>query len=219
MNFKQKSIIKQIISDAESEFLIEFLDFFLDKGLGSVSKYETDIFIFYLIEKYQKQKGKKLTNFELSSLLKISERKIKNLKLEVGIRYSSNEEDDELSSWLKLLELISEGFLEFESAEKIILTIEDPYLLRFIEHNLKISKQPSTDYSFNSERVKLKVSSLKILLKKAAEALNMVNGKSKAEQTLKSAIRKNYGEEAIKVLFSILKDTIPGLITGVKLTS
>jgi hypothetical protein len=218
MNFKQKTIIEQIICDAESEFLIELLDFFLDKGLGSVSKYETDIFIFYLIDKYQKERGKKLTNFELSSLLKISERKIKNLKLEVGIRYSSNEDDDELSSWLKLLELISEGFLEFESAEKIILTIEDPYLLRFIEHNLKISKQPSTDYSFNSERVKLKVSSLKILLKKAAEALNMVNGKSKAEQTLKSAIRKNYGEEAIKVLFSILKDTVPGLITRVKLT-
>jgi hypothetical protein len=218
MNFKQKSIIKQIITGAESEFLSEFLDFFLDKGLGSVSKHETDIFFFYLIDKYQKGRVEKLTNFELSSLLKISERKIKNLKLEVGIRYSSNDDDDELSSWLKLLELISEGFLEFESAEKIILTIEDPYLLRFIEHNLKISKQPSTDYSFNSERVKLKVSSLKILLKKAAEALNMVNGKSKAEQTLKSAIRKNYGEEAIKVLFSILKDTIPGLITGVKLT-
>jgi len=218
MNFKQKTIIKQIISDAESEFVFELLDFFLDKGLGSVSKYETDIFIFYLIEKYQKQKGKKLSNFELSSLLKISERKIKNLKLEVGIRYSSNEEDDELSSWLKLLELISEGFLEFESAEKIILTIEDPYLLRFIEHNLKISKQPSTDYSFNSERVKLKVSSLKILLKKAAEALNMINGKSKAEQTLKSAIRKNYGEDIRKGLFSILIDTIPSLITGVKLT-
>jgi hypothetical protein len=217
MNFKQKTIIEQIISNAESEFVFELLDFFLDKGLGSVSKYETDIFIFYLIEKYQKQKGKKLSNFELSSLLKISERKIKNLKLEVGIRYSSNEEDDELSSWLKLLELISEGFLEFESTEKIILTIEDPYLLRFIEHNLKISKQSSTDYSFNSERVKLKVTSLKILLKKAAVALKMTNGKSKAEQTLKSAIRKNYGEEAIKVLFSILKDTIPGLITGVKL--
>ena len=218
MNFKQKSIIEQIITDAESEFVFELLDFFLDKGLGSVSKYETDIFIFYIIEKYQKQKGKKLSNFELSSLLKISERKIKNLKLEVGIRYSSNEEDDELSSWLKLLELISEGFLEFESAEKIILTIEDPYLLRFIEQNLKISKQPSTDYSFNSERVKLKVSSLKILLKKAAEALNMINGKSKAEQTLKSAIRKNYGEDIRKGLFSILKDTIPSLITGVKLT-
>jgi hypothetical protein len=218
MNFKQKSIIEQIITDAESEFVFELLNFFLDKGLGSVSKYETDIFIFYIIEKYQKQKGKKLSNFELSSLLKISERKIKNLKLEVGIRYSSNEEDDELSSWLKLLELISEGFLEFESAEKIILTIEDPYLLRFIEHNLKISKQPSTDYSFNSERVKLKVSSLKILLKKAAEALNMINGKSKAEQTLKSAIRKNYGEDIRKGLFSILKDTIPSLITGVKLT-
>lgn len=218
MNFKQKTIIEQIISDAESEFVFELLDFFLDKGLGSVSKYETDIFIFYLIEKYQKQKGKKLSNFELSSLLKISERKIKNLKLEVGIRYSSNEEDDELSSWLKLLELISEGFLEFESAEKIILTIEDPYLLRFIEHNLKILKQPSTDYSFNSERVKLKVSSLKILLKKAAEALNKINGKSKAEQTLKSAIRKNYGEDIRKGLFSILKDTIPSLITGVKLT-
>jgi hypothetical protein len=59
---------------------------------------------------------------------------------------------------------------------------------------------------------------LKILLKKAAEALNMINGKSKAEQTLKSAIRKNYGEDIRKGLFSILKDTIPSLITGVKLT-
>ena len=215
MNFKQKSIIEQIISDAESDFVFELLDFFLDKGLGSVSKYETDIFIFYLIEKYQKQKGKKLSNFELSSLLKISERKIKNLKLEVGIRYSSNEEDDELSSWLKLLELISEGFLEFESAEKIILTIEDPYLLRFIEHNLKISKQQSTDYSFNSERVKLKVSSLKVLVKKAAEELKIGNGKSKAEQSLKKAILKNYGEEAKKFLGSIFKDSIPGLLTGI----
>ena len=182
--------------------------------MGSVSKYETDIFFFYLIDKYQKGRVGKLTNFELSSLLKISERKIKNLKLEVGIRYSSNEDDDELSSWLELLKLISEGFLEFESAEKIILTIEDPYLLRFIEHNLKISKQQSTDYSFNSERVKLRVSSLKVLLKKAAEELRISNGKSKAEQILKKAILKNYTNEAVESLVSIFKDSMPGLLTG-----
>jgi len=215
MNSRQKSIINRIISGAESDFLNEFLDYFLDKGLGSVSKYETDIFMFYLIDKYQKQHGLKFTNFELSTLFKISERKIKNLKLEVGIRYSSNNPDDDLNSWNKLLELIAEGFLEFESAERIVLTIEDPYLLRFIEYNLKVLKQPSTDYSFNSERVKLKISSLKVLVKKAVEELKIGNGKSKAEQSLKKAIFKNYGEEAKKFLASIFKDSIPGLLTGI----
>ena len=39
MNSRQKSIINRIISGAESDFLNEFLDYFLDKGLGSVSKY------------------------------------------------------------------------------------------------------------------------------------------------------------------------------------
>jgi hypothetical protein len=32
MNLKQKSIIQQIITGAESGFLNEFLEFFLDKG-------------------------------------------------------------------------------------------------------------------------------------------------------------------------------------------
>jgi hypothetical protein len=215
MNFKQTSIIKEIITGSEIDILNEFLDYFLDKGIGSVSKYETDIFIFYLMDKYQKQKGLKFTNYEMSSLLKISERKIKNLKLEVGIRYTSNNENDELSSWMKFLELISEGLLEFETPEKIALTIEDPYLLRFIEHKLKILKEPSTDYSFNSERIKLKVSSLKILLKIAAKELKIIDGQCAAEQILKNAIWKNYSEEAKKFLFSIFKETIPGFITGI----
>jgi hypothetical protein len=40
-------------------------------------------------------------------------------------------------------------------------------------------------------------------------------GKSKAEQSLKKAILKNYGEEAKKFLVSIFKDSIPGLLTGI----
>lgn len=217
MNNKQKLAIDKVVKGKENNILAEFLDYFLDKGLGSVSKYETDIFIFYLIDKYQKENGLKFTNFELSSLFKISERKIKNLKLEVGIRYASNDDDDELTSWLKLLELISDGFLEFESTDKVVLTIEDPYLLRFIEYKLKYLKQPSTDYSFNSERVKLKVSSLKILLQTAANEIKIGKGKSKAEKILKNAIWKNYGAEAKKYLFTIFTETIPGLITGIKL--
>lgn len=217
MNIKQKLAIQKIVKGNENNFLAEILDYFLDKGLGSVSKYETDIFIFYLIDKYQKEKGLKFTNFELSSLFKISERKIKNLKLEVGIRYASNDEDDELASWLKLLELITDGFLEFESPDKVVLTIEDPYLLRFIEHKLKKLKKPSTDYSFNSERVKLKVSSLKTLLQTAATEIKIEKGNSRAEHVLKNAMWKNYGDEAKKYLFSIFTETIPGLITGIKL--
>lgn len=184
--------------------------------MGSVNKSETDILIYYLLNKYQGENELNLTNFEWSSLLKISERKIKNLRLEVGIRYASDSEQDELHSWFSVLELIANGFLEFEGPGKVILTIENPYLLRFIEHKLKTFKLSATDYSFNSERIKLKVSSLEKLLSAAAEEIKIGKGNTMAEEKLKNAKWKNYGKEAMKQVFSILTRAIPVLMKEVK---
>lgn len=215
MNKKQKETIEKIIKSKEKEFLNEFLDHFLDRGLGSVSKSETDIFLFQLLQKFEKEKSLGLSNFEWSTLLKISERKIKTLRLEVGIRYNSDEEGDEWNSWVAFLKLITEGFLEFSGPSKVILIIEDPYLLRFLEARLKKMRLGSTDYSFNSERVTFPISSLEKLLQKAADEISTGKGSTKAEDIFRNAKWTNYGKEAKTQLFDIIKRSIPTIVKTV----
>ncbi len=215
MNKKQKETIEKIIRSKEKEFLDEFLDHFLDRGLGSVSKSETDIFLFHLLQKFEREKTLALSNFEWSTLLKISERKIKNLRLEVGIRYDSDDEKDEWNSWVSFLELITDGYLEFSGSAKVILTIENPYLLRFLEGNIKKMRLGSTDYSFNSERVSFSISTLEKLLKKAAHEISIGIGSTKAEEVFKKAKWKNYGKEAKIKLFDIIEKSIPTIAKSV----
>ncbi|MDZ7742226.1 MAG: hypothetical protein U5Q03_10850 [Bacteroidota bacterium] len=214
MNINQRTIIEKVIKGKESDILNEMLDFFLDKGLGSVSKTEIDIYLFYILEKYQRSQKARLSNYEWSSLLKISERRIKNLRLESGIRYKADDDDDDFQSWIGVLELITEGYLEFEGNEKIILTIENPYLVRFIEHNLKKLKLSSTDYSFNSERVKLKISSLTKLLQHGEYEIGLSKNTSKAQEKLQKAKWKNYTKETAKKVFDILAKAVPKLAKG-----
>lgn len=215
MNQRQNELIDKVTKGREKEILSEFLEHFLNKGLGSISKYETDIFIFYLLDKYQHDKGLSLSNYEWSFLLKISERKIKNLRLEVGIRYASDNAEDEFHMWLRLLELISEGYLEFEGPDKVVITIENPYMLRFIEHKLKMLKLPTTDYSFNSERIKLKTSSLESLLSAGAEEIKVGKGNSKAEAKLKAGKWNLYKGDVRKQVVELLKRSIPMLMKNI----
>jgi len=215
MNQRQKNLIDKVTKGKEKEFLSEFLEHFLDKGLGSLNKSETDIFIFHLLDKFQNENGLSLSNYEWSSLLKISERKIKNLRLQVGIRYASDNEEDEFHLWLRLLELISEGYIEFDGKDKVIVTIENPYLLRFIEHQLKTLKLPTTDYGFNKERVKLKTTSLEKLLATAAEEIKLGKGNTKAEAKLKAIKWDLFKKEKKKQVFELLQRSLPSLMKNI----
>ena len=213
MNAQQKKILATISKGKEEKILMEIFAHFFDKGFGSITKVETDIFLYYLIDKYQKTGNLNLSNFEWSSFLKISERKIKNLQLEVGIRYSSDDVNDEFNSWIRLLEFITEGYLEFEGKDKVILTVENPYLLRFIQHKLKKLKLPTADYSFNSEKIKMKTSSLEKLLAAGAEQTYIGEGRSIAEDKLKHAKWTNYKKEALKTIQDMLTKAMPSFIT------
>jgi len=213
MNVQQKKILTTITKGKEEKILQEVFAHFFDKGFGSITKVETDIFLYYLIDKYQKSSNLNLSNFEWSSFLKISERKLKNLQLETGIRYSSDEDNDEFNSWIRLLEFITEGTLEFETKDKVILTVENPYLLRFIQHKLKKLKLPTADYSFNSEKIKLKTSSLEKLLAAGAAETYIGEGKSIAEEKLKHAKWTNYKKDSLKTIQDMLVKAMPGFIS------
>ena len=214
MNKNQKEKIEEIIKGKEKSIIAELCEFFLDKGLGSVSKTEIDTFIFFILDKYQKEKQINYSNFEWSSILKISERKIKSIRLEAGIRYSADEENDDFRNWIKLLELITDGYLEFIGKDFVIINVEDTYLLRFLEHNLKEAKLSSVDYSFNTERIKLKVTSFGELLKIAENHIGIANETSFASNKFKEAKWTNYRNESLKEIGDLLLKFIPSLVTG-----
>jgi hypothetical protein len=212
MNKNQKTTIEKILNGKEKEILAEFLNHFLDRGFGSVSKSETDIYLFHLLQKYERENSLNLTNFEWSTFLKISERKIKNLRLEVGIRYDSDDDRDELNSWIKLLRLITEGYLEFKGKTEVILIIENPYLLRFLESKTKEMRLATGDYSFNPEKVTFKIKSIEKLLEKAAKEISIGKGETIAEDIFKLAKWKNYSKETFKDLKSLLSKAFPHFI-------
>ncbi len=209
MNDIQIDILKKIIDKQEKQILNELLDYLLDQGLGSTNKREFDIFLFHLLEKYNSKM--QLSNYDWSSLLKISERKVKNLRIETGIRFHSNDKNDESKQWIKLLDLIRECYIECESTKNFTITIEDPYLLRFLDHQLKQLKLPSADYSFNPERIRFKNKSLEKLIKEAAKNITG-EGNSKAEKIIKSIKWSNYGKEGGKELYDIFKRVFPKII-------
>ena len=202
MNDIQKEILEKITKNNEKVILNELLDFLIGNGLGSVTKREMDIYLFHLLD--SNNTTQVLSNYDWSCLLKINERKVKNLRIENGIRYYSNDNNDERKQWLKLLGLIKDYYIETDDLGNYVIIVEDPYLLRFLEHQIKLLKLASTDYSFNPERVKFKQSSLEVLLKSAAECFG-IDGHSKAQDILSKMKWKKYGKKVGEELYDIFK--------------
>lgn len=205
MNTKQKMLLDQAIGGKKDQLLDELMSFYLENGLGSLTKKEIDIFIFHLIEKYQKESKVKWSNYDWSCLLKLNESKIKALRLEVGIRYASDADDNDFNLWIDLLDIIKDGYV-YKEGDKFVFTIENPFLLRFVEHKLKQLRLATADYSFNKEIVKIKTDSLKELVSEGAKEIGA--GSTIALAKLKEILRKSQSTEALKELWSVIKSGI-----------
>jgi hypothetical protein len=215
LNKIQKTTLNNIIGEDNKDFLFELLEIIIGNGIGAVPKREIEVGMFYTLVKYSLQKGIKLSNYELSCLLKISETKVKNLKLEMGIRYSSNDED-ESNQWLSFIDFLTNGHIEVVGSDKLIITIDDPYVLRFINNKLKTYKLPSTDYSFNSERITFQSSALKTLLSNYQKEIEEDKTNTKIREVESKLIKikwLNFGKTVAKALFGILGDSIASEIS------
>ena len=106
LNKTQIKILDEIIGNDDKAILLELLDILIGGGIGAIPKREIEVGMFYTLVKYSLKKGIKLSNYQLSCLLKISETKVKNLKLEMGIRFSSNDED-ETNQWLSFIDFLT----------------------------------------------------------------------------------------------------------------
>ncbi len=105
LNKTQKKLFDRIIKN-KTVFIEELTGMLIGNGIGAIPKREIEVALFYLMNKHAIRNKQYLSNYEWSCLLKINERKVKNLILDMGIRYSSNN-DDETELWLAFIRSLS----------------------------------------------------------------------------------------------------------------
>lgn len=136
-------------------FSEEFLDKYLERGFGMMSKREIDVLMMHLLYKYADLSEK--SNYELSLTLKMTESKIKNLRLESQLHYQSESDNYIKELFFKILQtakLKIDPTSSNTSTSWIMLSVENTYLKLALESKLK-GIGSFADYSFNKEILKI----------------------------------------------------------------
>ena len=132
-----------------------FIQAYLNRGFGSMTKNDFEVMIFAeLIQ--TSLRG--MSDYQISCDLRIPESKVKRLRYEASLKYNILSEDDYR---LMFKEIAQNAIIK---DEKIILSIEDISLRKFINFKLKKNGKFS-DTSFNSEIVVIRSKDFAELLK------------------------------------------------------
>jgi hypothetical protein len=137
------------LTDKEyTDFAKNFLDKYLSLGFGVLSKKETESLIFSTLEKSSYFKNK--DNYELSNELKITESKLKNLRLDAAMRFSTPNHKANLGNIVQ--RLIDKDAIISLNDKKMELLLENPVEKREFEYAVK-KAGCSIDYARNREIV------------------------------------------------------------------
>jgi len=132
------------------EFAEQFVERYLAQGFGSLPKSEIDLLVFHLLTKTHAYRGK--SNYEISSLLKIPESRVKTLRMNSALKYEDINSKSVLSRIIQRF-VESEQFAEFEGG-KVELSLEDPIEKRELENFLKV-RGHHAEYTLNSEVLRI----------------------------------------------------------------
>jgi len=155
--------LQKIDSIKSKDFLIYFLQYYLQNGFQSLSKKDIDLLLFYLMEEYSIFDGK--DNYQKAKQLKITPVRLKSLQLELYMRWGKQTQKDIL---LKLFSRIFSkeniASLIKEQKEKlkkgyIPLVIENPVEKLELERVLK-ENNSIVEYNLNKEIIDVKLQTL-----------------------------------------------------------
>lgn len=152
------------------------LNKYLEKGFGSMNKNDFEVWIFnHLMHSMLKGKD----NYAISTYLKIPESKVKRLRYEASLKYSSFSEQELFSTVNKLLSKskFKKGGLYIQ------FVVEDVAIRKYLDSLLKRDGRFS-DSSFNSEIVTIDIDDLEYIL------LSMPEGKKNIDEILSKAKKK-----------------------------
>lgn len=132
-----------------------FIQTYLDRGFGSMTKNDFEVMIFAELIQTSLHG---MSDYQISRDLRIHESKVKRLRYEASLKYNILSEEDYR---LMFKEIAQNAIIK---DEKIILSIEDISLRKFINFKLKKNGKFS-DTSFNSEIVVIRSKDFAELLK------------------------------------------------------
>lgn len=179
--------------------LEEILQDYLQRGFGTMTKNDFEVWIF---NQLLKQRFKDKTNYEISRDLKIPESKVKRLRYEADLKYSSTNEIEH-----KLYDIVNSSlrhaYIKVQNGDIIIqFVIEDQAVRKYLDFKLKQNGFFS-DSSFNSEIVTVR--------SEALESLYNLTAQGKAEfKLLKHEIKSKSGDKSSHWF----KDFLMSLIKG-----
>jgi hypothetical protein len=142
-------------------FAADFLNFYLERGLGSLTKKDIDLHIFHLISRIEELDAN--SNHQMALDFKITPTKIKTLRFERNLKYQHQIELDVKKEFFKCL---SKAKLKIIGANNwIALNIENTFVREGIKAKLKEIGHFS-DGSFNSEIVSIEKDAFLDLIEK-----------------------------------------------------
>lgn len=134
-------------------FKSKFLKSYLAAGLGAMSKRDIDALVISLLDEYGFDDMiplKNLNNHQMSIKLKAPVSRIKSLRYEAALKYTS---DGEISVKENLLKIIAKSSFDVER-NKVSFVIEDAFTQHWLQGLLK-DNNLVVDTSFNNEIVKV----------------------------------------------------------------
>lgn len=129
-------------------FTGEFLEKYLQLGLGAMTKSDVDALVMHLLDRYGMDASGPmsiLSNQAVSEKLHTPLAKVKRLRYEAALKFGG---DVETQSKARLLAALTAAILEPEQG-KICIIIEDALAKHWLQGQLK-KHQQIFDYSFNS---------------------------------------------------------------------
>lgn len=141
-----------------SDFKKDFLDRYLQLGLGSMPKSDVDALVMHLIDIYGINNSgplEKRSNQTVSEILKTPVSKVKRMRYEAALKFGGRVEDQAKGRFLSVL---SKASIEADG-EKVLFIIEDSLTKNWLQGQLK-THQHIFDHSFNSEIVKVSFAGL-----------------------------------------------------------
>lgn len=152
---KLKEADVAITGKAAEAFVATFLERYLAHGFGAMQKREIDVLLFHLLSDADQIKDK--TNYEVANFLRITEARVKTLRLESTLKYRPANHKEVLGKIVK--ELIDEMRKPDFDGEYISMALEDPVHKREFEYAAKKSGY-QVEYGINRELLKIKPLSL-----------------------------------------------------------
>ena len=195
--------MQQLISKLDkNNFVEKFLENYLAPSFGAMTKSEIDILVFHLLE----DSFNKLSNYEISNLLKISETKVKNLRVNSYLRYNQNEKQI-LKNIIKRLSDSISTKVDIKNNE-VRFTLENPVEKRVMIAKIKELGE-NIDFSFNNEILKLDLLTFFTFL-------NNISGENIFLNILKDDKNKNLKLQEFLDKNETFKEKIIGILNFVK---